>query len=75
MGSQCFLTNCQSMQEISVSESISAEELMTLRVCKRVISCTGIYIDLFEVDTITGVHVTRGGELCIKASLLFKILV
>ena len=72
MGSQCFLTNCQSMQEISAPESTSAEESTTLRVCEGVINCTGIHIDLFEVDTSTGVHITRDGELCVKVSLPFK---
>ena len=47
---------------------------MTFNTCKRVISYTEIYIDLFDVDTSTGVHITREGELCIKASLLFKNL-
>ena len=60
------------MQEMSASESTSVEELMTLRVCKEVINCTGIRIDLFEVDTSTGVYVTREGELCVEVSLLFK---
>ena len=72
MGSLCFLTNRQSMHEISAPESTSAEESMTLRVCKGVINCTGIHIDLFEVDTSTVVHVTREGELCVKVSLPFK---
>ena len=43
-------------------ESTSAEELTTLRVCKGVISCTGIHIDLFKVDMSIGVHVTRERE-------------
>ena len=60
------------MQEMSAPESTSAEESMTLRVCDRVINCTEIHIDLFEVDTSTGVHVTREGELCVEASLSFK---
>ena len=60
------------MQEMSAPESTSAEESMTLRVCKGVINYTGIHIDLFEVDTSTGVHVTREGELFIKVSLTFK---
>ena len=60
------------MHEISAPESTSAEESMTLRVCKGVINCTGIHIDLFEVDTSTGAHVTREGELCVKVSLPFK---
>ena len=64
--------NCQSMQEMSAPESTSTEESMTFRVCKGMISCTGIHIYLFDVDTSTGVHVTRGGELCVEASLLFK---
>ena len=72
MGKQCFLTNCQSMQEMSAPESTSVEESMTLRVCEGVINCTGIYIDLLKVDTSTGVHVTREGELCVEASLPFK---
>ena len=41
-------------------------------VCEGVINCTGIHIDLFEVDTSTGVHITRERELCIKVSLPFK---
>ena len=45
---------------------------MTLRVCEGVINCTGIRIDLFKVDTSTGVHVTREGELCVEVSLPFK---
>ena len=60
------------MQEISAPESTSVEELTTFGVCKEVINCTGIYIDLFEVDTSTGVHITREGELCVEASLPFK---
>ena len=72
MGRRCFLTNCQLMQEISAPESTSAEELMTLRVCEEVINCTRIHIDLFEVDTSTGVHVTREGEPCVEAGLPFK---
>ena len=36
--SQCFLTNCQLIQEISVPESTSAEKSTTLRVCKEVIN-------------------------------------
>ena len=32
----------------------------------------GIHIDLFKVDTSTGAHVTREGELCVKVSLPFK---
>ena len=62
MGSQCFLTNFQSMQEMSAPESTSAEESMTFNVCERVINCTGIHIDLFEVDTSTRVHVMRERE-------------
>ena len=57
---------------MSAPESTSVEESMTLRVCEGVINCTGIHIDLFEVDTSTGAHITREGELCVKASLLFK---
>ena len=72
MGRQCFLMNCQSMQEMLVPESTSAEESMTLRVCEGVINCTGIHIDLFEVDTSTGAHITNKGELCVEASLSFK---
>ena len=64
--------NCQSMQEISALESTSVEELTTLRVCDEVINCTGICIDLFEVDTSTGAHITREGELCVEVSLPFK---
>ena len=60
------------MQEISALESTNVEESMTLRVCEGVISCTGICIDLFEVDTSTGAHITREGELCVEASLPFK---
>ena len=60
------------MQEISASESTSAEESTTFNVCEEVISCTGIHIDLFKVDTSTGVHIIREGELCIEASLPFK---
>ena len=60
------------MQEISAPESTSVEELTTLRVCEGVINCTGICIDLFEVDTSTGAHVTREGELYVEASLPFK---
>ena len=41
------------MQEISILESTSMEELMTLRVCDGVINCIGIHIDLFEVNTST----------------------
>ena len=70
--SWCFLTNYQSMQEISAPESTSVEESTTLRVCKGVTNYTGIHIDLFEVDTSTGAHITREGELCVEASLPFK---
>ena len=38
VGSQCFLTNCQLMQEISVSESTSVEESTTFNVCEGVIN-------------------------------------
>ena len=72
VGRQCFLTNCQSMQEMSAPESTSVEESMTLRVCEGVINCTGICIDLFKVDTSTRAHITGEGELCIEASLPFK---
>ena len=64
--------NCQLIQEISAPESTSVEELTTLRVCDGVINCTGIHIDSFEVDTSTGAHVTKEGELCVEASLPFK---
>ena len=47
-------------------ESTSAEELTTFNVCKGVINCTGILIDLFKVESSTGVHITREGELCVK---------
>ena len=60
------------MQEMSAPESTSAEESMTLRVCEGVINGTGIHIDLFKVDTSTGAHVTKEGELCVEASLPFK---
>ena len=60
------------MQEMSAPESTSVEESMTLRMCEGVINCTGIRIDLFEVNMSTGVHVTRERELCIEASLPFK---
>ena len=59
------------MQEMLAPEFTSTDKLMTLRVCKGVINCMGLCIDLFEVDTSTGVHVTREGELCVKVSLLF----
>ena len=72
VGSWCFLMNCQSIQEMSASESTSAEELMTFNMCERVINWTGILIDLFEVDTSTGVHIIREGEFYIEVSLLFK---
>ena len=32
----------------------------------------GICIDLFEVDTSMGAHITREGELCVETSLPFK---
>ena len=57
---------------MSAPESTSVEELTTLRVCERAINCMGIHIDLFDVDTSTGAHVIREGELCIEASLSFK---
>ena len=57
---------------MSALESTSAEESTTLRVYEEVINCTGICIDLFEVDMSTGAHVTKEGELCIEASLPFK---
>ena len=60
------------MQEMLVPESTSAEELTTLRVYEGMINCMGIRIDLFEVNTSTGVHVTRDGELCVEVSLPFK---
>ena len=60
------------MQEISVPESTSVEESMTFNVCERVINCTGICIDLFDVDASIEAYITREGELCVKASLLFK---
>ena len=60
------------MQEMLAPESTSVEESMTLRVYEGVINCTGIHIDLFEMDTSTGVHITREGELCVKASLPSK---
>ena len=66
------MTNCQLMQKISASESTSAEESTTFNVCKGVINCTGICIDLFEVDTSTEVHVMREREPYIEASLPFK---
>ena len=72
IGSQCFLTNCQLIQEMLAPESTSVEELTTFNVCKGVINWTVILIDLFEVDTSTGAHVTNEGELCINASLPFK---
>ena len=72
VGRRCFQMNCQSMQEMSALESTSVEESTTLRVCKGVINCTGIHIDLFEVDTSIEAHVTREGELCVEASLPFK---
>ena len=53
-------------------ESTNVEELMTLRVCEGVINCILIHIDLFEVDTSTGAHITNERELCIEASLPFK---
>ena len=70
--SWCFLTNCQLIQEMLAPESTSVEESTPFSVCKRVINWTVILIDLFEVDTSTGVHVTNEGELCIKVSFLFK---
>ena len=60
------------MHEISAPESTSVEESTTLRVYNGVINWMGIHIDLFEVDTSTGVHITSGGELCIEGSLPFK---
>ena len=42
------------MQEMSAPESTSMEESTTLRVCEGEINCTGICIDLFEVDMKTG---------------------
>ena len=72
VGSRFFLTNCQSMQEMSAPESTSVEVLTTLRVCKGIINCMGICIDLFEVDTNTGAHITKEGEFCVKVNLPFK---
>ena len=57
---------------MSALESTSAEELTTFRVCEGVINWIGIHIDLFKVNTSTGVHITRKGELCIEMSLSFK---
>ena len=48
--SQCFLTNCQSIQEMSVLESISMVESMVFKVCDVKISCMGIFMDLGEED-------------------------
>ena len=39
--SQCFLTNCQSIQEMLAPESTSAEELTTFNMCEGVINCMG----------------------------------
>ena len=62
------------MQEMLAPESTSVEELTTLREYEGVINCMGILIDLFKMDTSTGVHITREGELCIEVSLPFKNL-
>ena len=70
--SQCFLTNCQSMQEMSAPESTNVEKLTTFNMYKRVINWTGILIDLFKVDTNTEAYNTREGELYIETSLPFK---
>ena len=50
VGSWCFLTNCQSMQEISAPESTSATVSMVFKVCDGETSCTGILIDFGEQD-------------------------
>ena len=70
--SQCFLTNCQLMQEMSAPESTSAEESTTFNMCKGMMNCMGILIDLFKVDTSIGAHITKEGELCVEVSLPFK---
>ena len=64
--------NCQSMQEMLAPESTSAEGLMTFNVCEGMISCTGIHIDLFDVDTSTGLLITKERELCVEVSLPSK---
>ena len=53
VGSRCFLTNCQSIQEMSALESTSME-LTSFNVCEGVINCMGILIDVFKVNTSTG---------------------
>ena len=57
---------------MSAPESTSAKESTTFRVCEGMINCTGIHIDLVDVDTSTGAHVMEKGELCVKVSLPFK---
>ena len=65
VGSECFLTNCQSMQEMSTLLSIRAQVSMTFNVCDGVMSCNGILIAFGMQDTNTGAHVMKG-ELCVK---------
>ena len=59
------------MQEMLAPESTSVEESTTLRLYEGVINCTRMHIDLFDVDTSTGVHITKEGELCVEVSLPF----